>query len=218
MLLDCAVGEDSWQFLGQKGDPTAHPKGNQSWVFIGRTDAEAETLILWTPDVKNSLIWKDPDAGKDWRQKRKTEDEMVGWHHPLNGHEFEQAPGDGEGQGGLGCCSPWGHKESDMTEQLNSNNRWGKKGVPAAASGQKPTCHCRRCKRQGSIPGSGRAPGGGHGNSLQYSCLEKPMDRGAWWATVHGISKSQTQLKWLSTHTCRWKERVINCFKRKRNC
>ena len=100
---------------------------------------------------------------------------MVGWHHPLNGHEFEQAPGDGEGQGGLGCCSPWGRKESDMTEQLNSNNRWGKKGVPAAASGQKPTCHCRRCKRQGSIPGSGRAPGGGHGNSLQYSCLEKPM-------------------------------------------
>ena len=80
-----------------------HPKGNQSWVFIGRTDVEAETLILWPPDAKNWLIWKDPDAGKDWGQEEKgtTEDEMVGWHHWHNAFEFEQAPGDGEGQGGL---------------------------------------------------------------------------------------------------------------------
>ena len=99
----------------------AHPKGNQSWVFIGRTDAEAETTILWPPDVKIWLIWKDLDAGKDWRWEEKgtTEDDMVGWHHQLYGHEFQQAPGVGDGQGGLGCCSPWGHKESDTTERLN---------------------------------------------------------------------------------------------------
>ena len=88
--------------------------GNQSGILSGRTDAEAETLILWPSDAKNWLIWKDPDAGKDWRQEEKgtTEDEMVGWHHRLNGHEFEQALGVGDGQGSLGCCSPWGHKES----------------------------------------------------------------------------------------------------------
>ena len=90
-------------------------------LFIGGTDAEAETLILWPPDVKNWLIGKDSDAGKDWRQKEMgtTEDEMVRWRHWLDGHEFEQAPGVGDGQGGLPCCSPWGCKESDMTEQLN---------------------------------------------------------------------------------------------------
>ena len=98
-----------------------HLKGNQSWIFIGRTDAEAETPILWTPDAKNWVIWKDPDAAKDWRQKEKgtTEDEMVGWHHRLEGHEFEQAPVVGDGQGSLACCSPWGRKELDTTEQLN---------------------------------------------------------------------------------------------------
>ena len=100
-----------------------HPKGDQSWVFIRRTDAEAEALILWPPDVKSWLIWKDPDAGKDWGQEEKgtTEDEMVGWHHWPNGPEFEQTPGDGEGQGRLACCSLQGHKELDTTEQLNNN-------------------------------------------------------------------------------------------------
>ena len=98
-----------------------NPNGNQSWIFIGRTDAEAEAPKLWPPDVKNWLIGKGPDAGKDWRQKEKgtTEDEMVGWHHWLYGHEFEQALGAGDGQGSLACCSPWGCKESDTTEQLN---------------------------------------------------------------------------------------------------
>ena len=98
-----------------------YPKGNQPWIFFGRTDAEVETLILWPPDVKNWLIWKDPDAGKDWKQeeKGKTEDEMVGWHHRLNGHEFKWTLGVGDGQGGLVCCSPWGRKESDTTEQAN---------------------------------------------------------------------------------------------------
>ena len=95
-----------------------HPKGNQSWIFIGRTDAE--TPIVWPPEAKNWLIWNDADAGKDWRQEEKgmTEDEMVGWHHWLKGHEFEQAPGVGDGQGNLVCCSPWGHKELDTTERL----------------------------------------------------------------------------------------------------
>ena len=92
-----------------------------SWIFIGRMDVEAEAPILWPPDVKNWLTGKDPDAGKDWKHKgkRATEDEMVGWHHQLKGHEFEQTPGDSEGQGRLVCCSPWGHKELDSTEWLN---------------------------------------------------------------------------------------------------
>ena len=98
-----------------------NPKGNQSWIFIGRTDAEDEILILWPSDVKNRLIWKDPDAGKDWRwgEKGTTEHEMAGWHHLLHGHEFEWALGIGDGQGGLACCSPWGRKELDRTERLN---------------------------------------------------------------------------------------------------
>ena len=107
--------------LDSKEIQPVHPEGNQSWIFIGMTDAEAETLILWPPDEKSWLIGKDPDAGKDWRQEEKgmTEDEMVGWHHQVNGLEFELAPGIGVGQGGLACCSPWGHKELDMTEWLN---------------------------------------------------------------------------------------------------
>ena len=97
-----------------------HPKGDQSWVFTGRTDVEAETLILWPPDAKSTPIWKDPDAGKEWRQEEKgtTEDEMVGWHHQLNGHGFGWTPGAGDGQGGLACCGSWGRKESDTTEWL----------------------------------------------------------------------------------------------------
>ena len=98
-----------------------HPKGNQSWIFIGRTDAEAEAPNLCPPDVKNWFIGKDPDVGKDWRREEKgtTEDEMVRWHHQFDGHEFEQALRVGDGQGSLVCCSPWGCKESDMTEWLN---------------------------------------------------------------------------------------------------
>ena len=99
----------------------SHPKGDQSWVFIGRTDVEAETPILWPPDAKSWLFWKDPDAGKDWEQEEKgmTEDEMVGRHHRLNGHEFGYTPGVGDGQGGLMCCGSWDCKELDTTEQLN---------------------------------------------------------------------------------------------------
>ena len=98
-----------------------HSEGDQSWVFIGRTDVEGETPILWPPDAKNWLIWKDPDAEKDWGQEKKgmTEDEMVGSYCGLDGHEFEEAPGVGDEQRSLACCSPGGHKESHMTEWLN---------------------------------------------------------------------------------------------------
>ena len=100
---------------------TVHSKGDQFWVFIGRTDAEAETPILWPNDVKSWLTGKDPDAGRDWRQEEKgtTEDEMTGWHHRLDGHEFEWTPGVGDEEGGLACCDSWGCKESDTTEQLD---------------------------------------------------------------------------------------------------
>ena len=116
--MNCGFGEDSWESLGLQ---PIHPKGKESWVFIGRTDAETETLVLWPPDRKNWLTEKNPDAGKDWRRKEKgtTEDEMVGWHHWLNGHESEWTPGVGDGQGGLTCFSPWDHKELDTTERLN---------------------------------------------------------------------------------------------------
>ena len=98
-------------------------KGNQSLIFIARTDVEAETPILWLPDVKNWLIWKDSDAGKDWRREEKgvTKEELIGWHHWLDGREFHLAMGVGDGQGSLACCSPWGCKESDMTQWLNWN-------------------------------------------------------------------------------------------------
>ena len=110
MLSNCGVGEDSWVPWFCKKIKPVNPKGNQPWILIGKTDAEAEAPILWPPDVKkNWLIGKDPDAGKDGRQEEKgtTEDEMVGWHHWLNGREFEQALGNSNGQGSLVCCSPW---------------------------------------------------------------------------------------------------------------
>ena len=102
-----------------------HSKGDQSWVFIGRTDVEAETPILWPPDAKSWLIWKHPDPGKNWGQEEKgmTEDKMVGWYHWLNGHGFGWTLGVADGQGGLVCCGFGGHKESDMTERLNWTDR-----------------------------------------------------------------------------------------------
>ena len=104
----------------QKEIKPVNPKGNQSWIFTGRTDTEAEASILWSPNEKNWLTGKDPDAGKDWRQEEKgtRENAMVGWHHRLDGHEFEQAPGISDEQEILACCSPWGCKELDLTEQL----------------------------------------------------------------------------------------------------
>ena len=113
--------------LDRKKIKPAHLKGNQPWVFPGRIDAKTETPILWPPDAKSWLIGKDPDAGKDWRREEKgmTEDEMVGWHHWLDGHDLEKTQGDSEGQGVLVCCSPWGHKGSDRTERLSSNKLKG---------------------------------------------------------------------------------------------
>ena len=124
MLLNCGVEEDSWESLGLQGDPTSQTKGNQSWIFIGRTDTEAETPTLWPPRAKNWLIGKDSDAGKDWRQEEKgtADDKIARWHYQLDGHEFEQAWGVGDEQRSLACCSAWGHKESDTTKtELNWN-------------------------------------------------------------------------------------------------
>ena len=120
MLLTGGIGQDCWESLACKKIKPVYPKGDQSWIFIGRTDVEAETPILWPPDTKNWLIGKVSDAGKDWRQEEKgtTEDDMLGWHHWLNGHEFEQAPGVIDGQGSLACCSTWGCKELDMTTSI----------------------------------------------------------------------------------------------------
>ena len=122
MILNCGVGEDSWGPLDCK---EIHSKGDQSWVFIGRTDAKAETPILWPPHAKSWLIGKDFDAGRDWGQEEKVmaEDEMARWHHWLDGHEFKWIPGVGDGQGGLECCNSWGRKESDTTERLNWTER-----------------------------------------------------------------------------------------------
>ena len=100
-----------------------HPKGNQPWIVIRRTDVKAEVPILWPPDEKRQLLGKDPNTGKDWRQEEKkaTEDKIIGWHHWLNGHEFDQVSGDSKRQWSLVCCSWWGHKESDTTQRLNNN-------------------------------------------------------------------------------------------------
>jgi len=159
-------------------------------MFIGRIDVEAETPILWPPDAKIWLIWKDPDAGKDWGQEEKetTEDEMVGWHHRLNGHWFGWTLGVGDGQGGLVCCGSWGCKELDMTEWLNwywnrSNYKssylivilwwlikyiWllSKLCTPSSSDGKESACNAGD---PGSIPGSGRPPG--EGNAINFSIL-----------------------------------------------
>ena len=107
MVLEKTLSSLNW-----RENKTVNPEGNQLWIFIGRTDAEAETPVLWPPDTKSQLIGKDPDVGKDWGQEKKgvTKDEIYGWHHQLNGHEFEQTPGDSEGQGSLACCSLRGRR------------------------------------------------------------------------------------------------------------
>ena len=164
-----------------------HPKGNQPWIFSGRTDAEAEDPILWPSDVKNWLIWKDPDAGKDgrWEEKGMTENEMAGWHHWLNGHELEQAPGDSKEQGGLVCYSPWGLKEfrhNLVTELTDWLMRYLFHG---GSAGKESACNTGDL---GSFPGSGRSPGR-EGYPLQYSCLENSMDTGAWQAQSMGSQR-----------------------------
>ena len=185
-----------------------HPKGNQSWIFIGRTDAEAETLNTLATDMKNWLIGKGPDAGKGWRrEKGTTEDEMVEWHHQLYGHEFEQAPEVGEGQGSLACCRPWQHQESDTTEWLNWLNWcWWH-------SGKESTCQTGDVS---SIAGLGRSPGEENDNPVQYSCPENHTDRGAWQATVHGVTRVRHD--WVNSNnttmfhkrTRKWKWKLLS--------
>ena len=122
MLLNCVLEKTLDSPLDCKEIKPVHPKGDQSWVFIQRTDAEAETPILWPPHAKSWLIGKDPDSGRDWGQEEKgmTEDELAGWHYRLEAHEFVWTPRVGDGQGGLACCcDSWGHGESDTTEWLN---------------------------------------------------------------------------------------------------
>ena len=111
--------------LDNKAIKSVNPKENQPWIFTGRTEAEDEAPIIWPPDAKSQLIGKDPDAGKNWwqKEKRASEDEMVGWHHWLNGYEFQQTPGNSIAQGSLACCSSWGHKELDTTEELNNTTQ-----------------------------------------------------------------------------------------------
>ena len=182
-----------------------------------RTDAEAETPIPWPPDAKNWLLGKDPDAGKEWRQEEKgtTEDEMVGWHHRLNGHEFEWTPGVGDGQGGLVCCmqamglSDWTELNTICIDDSRGHChvKWPVfvvyKNAPQLAStsfergfprwrwlkGKEPACNVGAA---GSIPGSGRSPGVEHSNPLQYSCLENPMERSLAGYSPQGHRESDT--------------------------
>ena len=153
---------------------SVNPKGNQFWIFTGRTGAEAP--IFWPPDVKYQLIEKDPDAGKEWRQEEKgtIEDEMVGWHHQLNGQEFEQASGDGEGQGSLVCCSPWGHKESDMTAWQNNNKKeWVTSWQESWGIGI-GNCHWHSC------PGRPLEQGHLHQGCMQRTGGERPKRGKSW--------------------------------------
>ena len=137
-----------------------HSKGDQPWVFFGRNDAKAETPVLWPPHVKSWLIGKISDAGRDLGQEEKgmTEDEMAGWHHRLNGHEFGWTPGVADRQGGLVCCNSWHHKELDTTEQLNWTELMSLKGFPGGSSSKEHDCQCRRRKSCGFNPWSERSP------------------------------------------------------------
>ena len=155
--------------LNSKKIKPVNPKGNKTWIFPGRTEAEVEAPIFWPHDAKSQLTGKNPDVGKDCGQEEKgtREDEIVGWHHQLNGHEFGQTQGDSEGQGSLACCSPWGCKELDMTEGLNNNNNihgskkkkeWKRMSIVyvnyAAAAKSLQSCPTLCNPTDGSSPGS----------------------------------------------------------------
>ena len=183
-----------WESLGLQGDQPINPKGTQSWIFIGGADAEAEAPILWISDVKTWPLKETLMLGKiEGRRRRGWQDEMVAWHHQLNGHEFKQAPGDGEGQGSLVCCRPWGWKESDTTEQLN--NKISLTGLQSGSLVKNLPASTENTGDEGSFPGLVRSPGQGNGHSLKYSYLGNSMGNGAWQATIHGVAKSQI---WLS--------------------
>ena len=176
-----------------------HPKGDQSWIFNERTDAEAETQVLWPPDAKNWLMWKDPDAGKDWRQEEKgmTEDEMLGWHHWLNVHEFEWALGVGAGQGSLTCWSPW------VTKSQTQPSHWTDwcefVGFLGSSVGKESAYNAGD---PNLIPGSGRSPGEGIGLPtpvfLGFPCgsagKESASNVGDW-ASIPGFGRSPGEEK-----------------------
>ena len=174
-----------------------HPKGNQSWIFIGKIRAEAEAPVLWPPDVKNGLIWKDPDAGKDWRwEKETTEDEMVGWHYWWEEHEFEQDLGVGDRQGSLTFFSLWSHKMLGTTEQLS----WLTvcQDFPGGSISKESACNARDL---GLFPMLGISSAEGHGKPFQYCCLENPHGkRSLVTCSLCGHKESDTTV-WLSTHT-----------------
>ena len=154
--------------LDSKVIQPVHPKGNESWIFIGRTNAEADTPILWPPDAKNWLFWKDPAAGKDWRQKGMTKDEMIGFHYRLYGHEFEQTLGVSDGQGSLACCSPqrvrydwvtelnWGNKFKpkipEMTSRVTPQNRVAERAAAFAVNRNPQDAYCNHALSQHSVP------------------------------------------------------------------
>ena len=161
-------------------------------IWFQPNDIFEKAKHIWPPDAKNWLIWKDPDAEKDWRWEEKgmTNDEMAGWHHRLNGHEFESTPGVGDRQGSLACCSPLGHNELDteMTEWLN----WTELKVwelPWWLSHKESDCQCRRCEFSYWVK---KIPWWRKWNQLQYSCLENPMKRGERQATIHEVTESRT--------------------------
>ena len=126
MPSDCGAGEDSLKSFGQQGDQASQSSGKSPWILIGRTDAEAEAPILWSPDANSQLIGKVPDAGKDrgQKEKRASEDKMAGWHHQCNGHKLGQTSGNGEGLGSQVWCSPWGHEESHMMDDWTTSATW----------------------------------------------------------------------------------------------
>ena len=163
-----------------------NPKGIESWIFIGRTDAKAP--ILWPPDAKNWLIGKDPDAGKEWRQEEKgrTEDEMVGWHHWLNGHEFEPAPRVGEGWGSLACCSWWGCKELDVTEP-----NWNGKGINYEYKiNRYKLLYVKKISNKDLLYSTGKIPWRRAWQPSPVFLPGESHNRGAWWATtVHRVAK-----------------------------
>ena len=197
MVLNCGAGEDSW-----------HPERDQSWVFIGRTEVEAETPVLWPPDAKSWLIGKDPDVRKDWGQEEKemTEDEMVGWHHRLSGLGFGWTPWVSDRQGGLACCGPWHHKESDTTERLSwtesleIDNRqeiresfywasWCRRREQEQVTGY--LAHSQRGRRPGSLC-EGRV--GSKGQAQGVAEVVCPL---LWWCCVQGACIVPCFFSWL---------------------
>ena len=163
-MLSNYTGQDAWEPPGLQGDQSSQSSRNWPWIFFGRT-AGAKAPILWPSDEESRLTGKDPDPGKDWGQEENgvTEDEMVGWHCWLNGHEFEQTLGDSEGLGSLACSSPWGCEKLDTTEQLSN-----KKVVLVVKN---PPADAGDTRDMGLLFGSVRSPREGSGNLLQYSCL-----------------------------------------------